>query len=405
MAHKPATMTASRAASVGPGEYVVSGHKGLYLLVRQAHAGHSRSWVFRFSWAGSRIRIVLGALPAMTLAGAQEAARAQRANLDQGIDPRRARSRRPTSESPKAPPVDPHTVAHLASEFMDRYVRPNRRRPDIVQHHLDKDVLPSWKHRDARTITPREVIDLLDGIVDRGAPAVANDVAQILGQMFKFGIHRRIVEASPVQLLFKPGGKEKPRSRALSDPELAALLSIEPLRRWARLHHAINLLLLTGVRRGELALARWTEFDLDRQDGAVWHLPGERTKTGAAVLVPLVPAAVKELRALKREGKGSPWLFPNSVPEHPADPKLLTRNLARALERFADAGIGAFTLHDLRRTVRTGLARLKVAPHIAERVLNHAQERIAGTYDVHDYAEEKRAAIQLWADHLQRLRA
>ncbi|HTE41310.1 MAG TPA: hypothetical protein VK629_10780, partial [Steroidobacteraceae bacterium] len=86
-----------------------------------------------------------------------------------------------------------------------------------------------------------------------------------------------------------------------------------------------------------------------------------------------------------------------------ADPKLITRSVARCLESFAENDIEPFTPHDLRRTVRTGLAKLKVEPHIAERVLNHVQERIAGTYDVHDYADEKRAALEKWAAHLRTL--
>jgi len=106
-------------------------------------------------------------------------------------------------------------------------------------------------------------------------------------------------------------------------------------------------------------------------------------------------------------------LFPNGG-DAPADPKLLTRNLARAFpesgakkkvrDTLTDRGIEPFTLHDLRRTCRTGLAKLKIAPHVAERVMNHAQEKIPGTYDVHDYLEEKREALNKWADHLRGLR-
>jgi len=82
------------------------------------------------------------------------------------------------------------------------------------------------------------------------------------------------------------------------------------------------------------------------------------------------------------------------------DPKLLTRGVARCQARMKKKGIDNFTLHDLRRTCRTGLARLKVAPHIAERVLNHVQEKISGTYDTHDYLEEKREALNKWSAHL-----
>jgi integrase len=189
----------------------------------------------------------------------------------------------------------------------------------------------------------------------------------------------------------------------LTDAELKALLTHQPSPRWDRLHRAINLLLLTGQRRGELALARWSEIDFDE---ALWRIPGERTKTGAATTVPLSAWAVEEFKALKREAERSPFVFPLEADRRKvADPKLLTRNLARAFEqRFLEIGIKeVFTLHDLRRTCRTGLAKLKVPPHIAERVLNHAQEKIAGTYDVHEYIDEKREALNRWADHLRGL--
>ena len=93
--------------------------------------------------------------------------------------------------------------------------------------------------------------------------------------------------------------------------------------------------------------------------------------------------------------------FPNAAANGPADPKILTRSLNRHLKLLAAKKIKAFTLHDLRRTVRTGLARLKVPPHVAERVLNHAQPGIIAAYDTHSYADEKRAALVQWAAHLK----
>ena len=86
-------------------------------------------------------------------------------------------------------------------------------------------VLPIWKGRDARTIKPREVVELLDGIVQRGSRVMANRVAGVLSQMFRFGVHRDLVEASPVQLLYRPGGQERPKDRTLSDTEIKALLA------------------------------------------------------------------------------------------------------------------------------------------------------------------------------------
>ena len=113
-------------------------------------------------------------------------------------------------------------------------------------------------------------------------------------------------------------------------------------------------------------------------------------------IVPLSAWAVREFQALRALAGDSPWVLPGQEPGKFIDPKLLTRGLAKCGVRFRRQGIAAFHLHDLRRTCRTGLAKLRIPPHIAERVLNHAQERIASTYDVYDYLDERRAALDAW---------
>lgn len=405
--HKaPARLTATRVDSVGPGEYTDLDKEGLQLRVRSTRKGFSRTWLFRYRWREEWVRLTLGHRPSMSHRDAKDAADVMRRALDSGIDPRRARPSR--RERPALLPLssairadDKHTVDFLASEFMERHVKPHRRRPEYVQAIMDRDVLASWRGRDARSIKPREVIELLDGIVARGSRVMANRTAAILGQLFKFGIHRSIVDDSPVKLLMRPGGKEKPRGRALSDPELKALLA-DPIAatRFERLARVITILLLTGQRRGELALARWRDIDFKAQ---TWTIPDENSKIRGHV-VPLTDWALREFQALKNQAGRSMWVLPGSDPTKPLDAKLLTRGVAKCQGRFKKLGIAAFTLHDLRRTCRTGLAKLGVEPHIAERVLNHAQEKIPGTYDVHDYVDEKRAALVKWADHVEALR-
>ena len=377
------------------------------MRVREKGVGTSRTWLFRYTWRDEWVRLTIGHYPGTDLVDAREIAHSLRKKIGEGIDPRRALPKR----SPKAAPLplssavagaDKHSIEFLAREFVERYLKPKRKRPEYAERILQADVLPHWKGRDARTIEPPEVIELLDRIVDRGASVMANRVAAILTQLFKFGIHRRIVTASPVQLLFRPGGKEKPRERTLIDDELRAFLADpKAATRYSRLAHAMTILLLTGQRRGELALARWTDVDLK---GATWTIPAENSKTGRGHVVPLSDWAVDEFRALKALAKRSLFVMPANGGEHPVDPKQLTRGVARCLERMGELGIEAFTLHDLRRTCRTGLARLKVEPHVAERVLNHTQEGIAGVYDQWAYIDEKRAALEKWAAHLSELR-
>jgi integrase len=397
-------LTKTRVESLRPGgkQRDISDPERRGLVLRIEPSG-SKLWLFRYKFVGKPHRLALGSYPGMSLALARAEAQAHRELLDRGLDPRTARrARRPASLSDAAARNDKHSVEFLAYEFLERHVRPNRQRPEYVERILARDVLPEWQGRDVRTITPREVIELLDGIVARGSRVMANRTASLLAQMFKFGIHRAILENSPVMLLYRPGGKERPRSRALSEEELKAFLqNLDDACRFQRLPHVLRVLLLTLQRRSELALAEWREFDLKAK---TWTIPDAHAKTGKGHVLPLSDWAVEELRKLKVMADGSRYLLPSGDKSQPIDPKYITRSVARCLKRFKKHGVGAFTPHDLRRTGRTGLARLGIKVDIAERVLNHARERMEATYDVHDYVDEKREALDKWAKYLEALR-
>ena len=154
------------------------------------------------------------------------------------------------------------------------------------------------KGRDARTIKPREVVELLDGIVQRGSRVMANRVAGLLSQMFRFGVHRDSVEASPVQLLYRPGGKERPkiepspipRSRRCSPVWMTCCARPAWPARSASCSSPDSAAL-------ELALARWRDVDFEAK---TWMIPAAHSKTGVAHLLPISPAAAKEFERLKR---------------------------------------------------------------------------------------------------------
>lgn len=253
---------------------------------------------------------------------------------------------------------------------------------------------------------PGEVVDFFDEIVDRGSPVQANRTARILDQLFRFGVQRRLVESSPVMLLTPPGGKEKPRKRTLSDDELKAFLR-DPkacTRGREKLWRIIMALLLTGARRGELAQARWEHIDWKAK---TWTIPDEHHKEDEGYICPLTEQALEQFRGLETLAtkRKSPWVCPAfHAPGRAADPMQLSRRITRCLPLFKKQGIEKFTLHDLRRTVRTGLARLGVLPHIAERILSHKQRGVIGVYDRHQYLDEKRKALEQWAAHVEGLR-
>jgi integrase len=144
-------------------------------------------------------------------------------------------------------------------------------------------------------------------------------------------------------------------------------------------------------------IARWRDIDFEAK---TWTIPAAHSKTGIAHLLPLSPDAAKEFERLKRIADGSGYVMPTEDGEAPSDPKLITRVVARNLKSLAEYGVRAFTPHDLRRTCRTGLAKLGVPDAVAERLLIHVALGMAGVYNKHNYLDEMRMALDRWATHL-----
>lgn len=399
----PKRFTATNLASLPIGTYTDPASVGLQLRVTARTKGNeTRSWLLRFKFKGKESRILLGHFPTVSLADARRAAQNLRERAAQGIDPRRATARRVSIREEIPSAADPFTVRALAADYMARHVRPHRKRPEYVENILKRDVLPAWGDRDARTIEPREVIALLDGIVARGSPVQANRVYGIVSQLFRYGIHRQIVADTPVKLLYRPGGKEKPKTRALSDDELRVI--VQNPQEAFRIHRTgliVMTLLLTGQRRGDLTKATWKNVSFTDR---LWRIPPEDAKNGREHLVPLSDLALEQLQLLKRLAGRSRYVVPSADGDGPIDPKLITRSVARCLSRLKRLGVERFSLHDLRRTCRTGLARLGVRPDIAERVLNHSPGRLIQVYDVYTYVDERREALNKWAAFVRTLR-
>jgi integrase len=402
--------------------------KGLQLRVEPAGR---KVFLFRYRWKGTPTRLTLGEFgspPRMGLADAREAAHIARAQLGKGMNPAAARpSAKPVQAavraaartggdvgpmgSDKGAPfartgkaADPNSVASLVDEFVKHHVRPHLRRPEAMERLLEKEIVEKLGDRDSRSITPREVVHRLDEIVARGSRVMANKTAGALSQLYRFGIQRGIVEASPVLLLNRPGGKEKARTRVFSDDELRILLAnLDDVYRSERTKLALRVLLYTGQRRGELFAAEWRDIILQSKE---WTIRADVAKNSELSIVPLTPPAVDAFERLKKLARGSRYVLPSEDGKAAGDPKPLTRAVARSLKAWAKLGIKeAFGPHDLRRTLRTGLAKLKVEPHIAERVIGHKQRGIVGVYDVHAYIEEKRDALEKWAAHVEKVAA
>jgi integrase len=181
----------------------------------------------------------------------------------------------------------------------------------------------------------------------------------------------------------------------LDDSELAAIWRAAGDDAYGKI---IKLLMLTGCRRQEVGGMRWGELDPER---GVWTIPASRTKTGRQHILSLPPLAADIIE---------------NVPRRVARDHLFgTRSLGgfsdwghgkAALDRLLGEAVGAWRIHDLRRTCATRMADLGVAPHIIEAVLNHHSGHragVAGIYNRSSYDREVRAALAMWADHVRAL--
>jgi integrase len=182
----------------------------------------------------------------------------------------------PKDRIPRPEQSDRSSVLFIAHEYIEKWFKAQGKNSKEACRMLRADVLPKWHWRDRRTITSREVIELLAKVVERGAPVMANNLAQMLGQMFKFAIHRGTLESSPVQLLYRPGGKPRRRKRAFSEEELRSFVTnFDSICRTKKPRHVLMVLLLTMQRRAELARAEWTEFDFNNRS---WKIPASHSK-------------------------------------------------------------------------------------------------------------------------------
>jgi integrase len=362
-----------RAPGAGQISYSDAGFTGLALRVS---CGGSKTWVYTFR-SGSKVRrLTLGSFPAMSIGEARAAWREAHMDVKAGRDPSPQRRRQASL-----------LFADTFEDWLRRDQAKNRTR-GAIERMLRKDVLPNWRHRSVAEITRRDVLDVLDGIVDRGSPIMARRVHSHLSRLFNWSVERGILAASPMTGTKAPG-EEKSRTRVLDDDEL--------IRVWKAADadgvpfgQIIKLLILTGARRDEIGGLKWCEIHDDEI-----CLEGDRTKNGVPHLIPLSAPAQEILRSLERHD-GSHVFSKYGTP-------VSGYSKAQSRLRRAAAVPEHWTIHDIRRSVATGLQRMGVQLPVTEAVLGHvsgSRRGVIGIYQRHDYGAEKRSALEAWGAHV-----
>jgi len=343
------------------------------------------------------VRIKVGDFPAMSLVDARQRARALLTEMQDGGDPRA----RKAEEARLAAAERASTFGVAAEAFIARHVASKRTAREI-EARIRRELIPRWGERSIGSITRAEVLAMIDEILDRGHSEAARQTLTYMRRLFGWAVLRYDLPSAPTDHVKAKDlvGAKKPRQRVLSDSEIALIWRATEGPEAAYYGPYIRLLLLLGVRRSELGRATWLEFD--ELDAGRWIIPPGRMKSDEPHVVPLPPAAVDILRALLREklSRGKDYVI-NGAQIHYVRAK--QRLDARMTKLNGGKAIPHWTLHDLRRTFRTGLSRLQVAPHIAELCIGHRQPGLHRIYDVHKFDAEKRHAFTAWAAHVLRI--
>ena len=345
----------------------------------RVRAGGSRTWVVQYGIGGRERKLPLGPVTALDPGKARSLAKDVLARVRLGEDPLALKHE---AVARARETFGAHLPRYLA--FKRASLRP--RSYAQVERHLTMHARPLHNRPLASLAGDRRAVTALLGKIAEGSgPVEANMVRSSLSACCTWLLREGLLDANPIVATNK-APQARARMRVLTDAELKAIWNALDDDRYGAI---VKLLALTGLRREEVGGLRWSEVDLDRE---IIRLPAERCKNKRPHDVPLSAPALTILRARSRTGEAVFAPFGS-----------WTRGKAR-LDRKLAGAVAPWTLHDLRRTVSPIMHdRLDIAPHVVEAVLGHYgghRAGVAGTYNYAAYTDQKRVALDKWADLL-----
>ena len=348
--------------------------------------GDTKRWIVQYRVGPQQRRESLGDIRKVKLEDARRIARQRFAQAELGVDPAAEKAKaRAAATAAKL------TVASVAARYLA--AKEDVLRPSTYKA-AKRYFAVQWKPLADRPIDGVKRADVavrLQEIIEINGRTSAARARSNLSALFSWAMREGLCEANPVIVTNDPGEGIEPRDRVLTDHELGAIWRACQDDDFGRI---VKLLILTGCRREEIGGLKWSEIDLDT---GIMTIPGERTKNHRPLALTLPPMAIDILRSVPhradrayvfgvRGGAFSAWSYAT----------LALNNRIAAAE---GKPLAHWTLHDLRRTMRTGLGKLGVPPHVAELVINHVKGGVQGIYDRHRYESEIKQALALWADH------
>ena len=371
-----------------------------------------KTWMYAYALNDKRREMNLGNYPYVTLETAREKFEDAKKKVKKGVDPM-AEKEQAAEERRQAP-----TVADLVTDYIDRHARRFKKSWEKDNQILNRDIIPVWGKRKAADIAKRDVVQLLEGIVDRGAPAMANNCFQIVRKMFNWAVEKDVLPHTPCTGVKLPSPKLS-RERTLNESEIRTIWhTLGQCAISDEIRRALKLILVTAQRPGEVIGMHSSEID-----GRWWTIPAERAKNGKTHRVYLTGTAVDLIGPLKvadektgdEKPKGFIFRTPHKKKEQAMAPQALIVAVGRSLafpllddkgnQLFTKEGkpatenrlgIDHFTPHDLRRTAATFMAEMGTMDEVIDAILNHAKQGVIRVYNQYRYDKEKQAALETW---------
>lgn len=357
-------------------------------LAIRVSPGGAKAFVLLYRVGRRSRRYTLGRYPVLSLKSARQRANDALKLVALGKDPQaRKLVERERYQSTLFPAI--------VTAFIEKYAKPNTQAWNETDRILRREFSSRWKNMRLQEISKHHVADVLDELVAISGPSAANHAFAAVRRLFNWCVERGELNVSPCAGLKSPAPTFS-RDRVLANEEVARIWNAAGSMGYP-FGSLIQLLLLTGQRRSEVSRLCWVHLDLE---GGLWTQPSPSNKSKRVHLVPLSGHAIEIFRATPRQH--DQLVFP------------ARGTTSRAVSGFSKwkrrldklSGTKDWTIHDIRRTVNTGLAALKVPPHVADHILNHkgsVRSSVSAIYDRHDYLDEKRDALQRWADHMVKL--
>ena len=379
-----------------------SGRKSFFLEYRFGEAEERRNRV-----------LTIGKHPTVSLTEARSIASQSLSQIEQDMDPATQRLTKKIADR------NALTVGDLVEEYIEKWAKVKKKERSWKEDErlLNKDILPVIGRKKAKDIRRRDIVLLLDAIVERGATITANRVLAVTRKMFNFAVGRDIIDASPCVQIPAPS-KENRRERYLSEDEIKVFWEkLDDAKMSQEIRLALKFLLVTGQRKNEVIGAEWSEFDLKNK---WWTIPAEKSKNKLTHRVPLTSTAMEILNELKKITGQYQFVFASPVGHTKRNPErkagmfpILGSAVDRALRNNQINNLKTkqknifnldhFTPHDLRRTTASMMTKSGVDRLVLKKILNHADREVTAIYDIYEDDKEKQVAMRTWDRELKQI--